>query len=190
MPMELIHHGYAIGPEEMKKKQQRNIDLLLKSLEDNPDDPYSCFQVGQSNYVLGNYDEAIEYYNRALSYNPDPGLEYVQLLIVGRANAYKRLGKYKEELESLEPYIDKCKSAKFVCINAVAYYDNDEILKALMLFIKATTLPDAHKLGENLTDCYRNIIAIYRRVGENDMADMFVEKYEALLAEKERILNA
>ncbi len=190
MPMELIHHGYAIGPEEMKKKQQRNLDLLLKDLENNPEDPYACFQVGQSNYVLGNYDEAIEYYNRALSYNPDPGLEYVQLLIVGRANAYKRLGKYKEELESLEPYINKCKSAKFVFINAIAYYDNDEILKALMLFIKATTLPDAQKLGENLTDCYRNIIAIYRRVGENDMADMFVEKYEALLAEKERILNA
>ena len=132
---------------------------------------------------------AIEYYDRALSYNPSVDLEYVQLLIAGRANAYKRLGRYKEELDSLEPYAGRCKSSKFVFIHAVAYFDNDEILKALMLFIKATTLPDAQKLGENLTDCYNNIIGIYRRMGEDKMADMFVEKYEALLAEKERILN-
>ena len=248
MPMELIHHGYAIGPEEMKKKQERNLNLLLKSLENNPElkrlfsiltvrvsivvsiaqiisfiskcglrckprqkpkakqlrnlnlllkslennpeDPYACFQVGQSHYVLGNYEEAIKYYDKALSYNPSLGLEYVQLLIVGRANAYKRLGRYNEELQSLLPYVDICKSAKFTFIYAIANYDNDEILKALMLFIKATTLPDAQKLGENLTDCYRNIIAIYRKMGENDMANMFVEKYEALVDEKKRILNA
>lgn len=190
MPMELIHHGYAIGPEEMKKKQERNLNLLLKSLENNPEDPYACFQIGQSHYVLGNYEEAIKYYDKALSYNPSLGLEYVQLLIVGRANAYKRLGRYNEELQSLLPYVDICKSAKFTFIYAIANYDNDEILKALVLFIKATTLPDAQKLGENLTDCYRNIIAIYRKMGENDMANMFVEKYEALVDEKKRILNA
>lgn len=190
MPMEMIHHGYAIGPEEMKKKQQRNLDMLLKSLESNPEDPYACFQVGQSNYVLGNYELAIEYYNKALSFNPSVQLEYVQLLIVGRANAYKRLGRYAEELASLEPYANQCLSAKFVFIHAVAYYDNNDFLRALMLFIKATTLPDADKLGENLKDCYGNIIGIYRHMGEDKMADMFVEKYKSLVAEKERILNA
>ncbi len=190
LPMELIHHGYDIGAEEMKKKQQRNIKLLLKSLESNPDDPYLYFQMAQSNYVMQNYEEALEYYKKALSFEPDTNYEYVELLIMSMANAYIQLGRFKEELELLESYADKFKSAKFMFIHAVAFLDNGDFLKALLLFLKTVTLPDAWQLGENLADCYGNIIQIYRQMGEDKMADMFVEKYEALLAEKKRILNS
>lgn len=190
MPMELIHHGYDIGLEEMKKKQQRNIDLLLKSLESNPDDPYAYFQIAQSNYVMQNYEEALKYYSKALSYEPDTGYEYVQLLVMGMASTYMRLGRYKEELELLEAYADKYKNAKFMFVHATAYLDNNELLKALLLFLNAVARPDAAQLGENLADCYGNIIQIYRKIGEDKMADMFVEKYKSLLAEKERILNS
>lgn len=190
MPMELVHHGYDISRDEMEKKQQRNISLLLKSIESNPGDAYSYFQIAQSNYVIGNYEQALDYYSKALSLEPDMGYDYVQLLLVGMASAYRRLGRYKDELELTEAYADKCDGAKFVFIHAVALYDNEEYLKALLLFLRTVTLPDADKLGENLANCYENIISIYRRMGENEMADMFVEKYEALRAEKEKIINS
>ena len=109
---------------------------------------------------------------------------------MGMASTYMRLGRFKEELELLESYADKCKNAKFVFMHAVALLDNNELLKALLMFLKAVSLPDACQLGENLVDCYGNIIHIYRQMGEDKMADMFVEKYESLLAEKERILNS
>lgn len=190
MPMEVIHHGYAIGPEEMKKKQKRNLDMLAKSLETNPDDPYVYFQMGQSNYVIGNYEEAVECYKKALSYNPKTTFDYVQILIVGLANAYKRLARFKEALELMDKYADECKTARYVFVHAIVNYDNDEILKALVLFIKATILPDANTLGENLLDCYNNIIGIYLRMGEPEMADMYKAKYEECLAERERVLNS
>lgn len=190
MPMELIHHGYAISQEEMEIKQKRNLDLLMKSLESNPDDPYTYFQIAQSHHVLGRCDEAINYYVKSLSYNPRLELDYTQIAIVGLANAYKALGRYKEELETMEKYAGKCKTARYNFAHAVAYLDNNEYLKALLLFVKITTLVDASTLGENLIDTYKNIISLYHRMGEDKMAEMFQEKYEQCLAEKDRVLNA
>ena len=36
LPMEVIHHGYALTPEEMQAKQERNLEMLYKNLESNP----------------------------------------------------------------------------------------------------------------------------------------------------------
>ena len=190
MPMEVVHHGYAISPEEMQKKQQRNLDILYKNLENNPDDTYTLFQIGQSQYVLGNYEEAVEYYSRAVDSNPPFEYMYVQILIWAYAQALRRLNRDKEAFDLMEKYADKCKSAKYVFMHAVVCRDNQQPLKALMLFLKAVTLPDVETLGGNYADCYRNIIEIYRQMGENDMADMFVEKYNACLEEKNRIINS
>jgi hypothetical protein len=70
------------------------------------------------------------------------------------------------------------------------YYDNEEYLKALLLFLKVVSMPESQDKSEILLDCYENIINIYNRMGEPDMANMFVEKRDALKAEKERVLSA
>ncbi len=189
-PIKVIHHGYDISPEELKEKQERNLRLLRKSLEKEPENPYILFQIGQSEYLMNNYEDAIIYLNKALEYAPTTELEYVVITICDLAQTYREVARYKEAMELMERYKDKCKTARFVFMNALVYLDNEEYLKALTTFLKATTLPDAKSLGENFSDCYRNIIDIYRRMGENDMADMFVEKYEALQAEKEKLLNS
>ena len=88
LPMEVIHHGYALSKEEMEVKQQRNLDLLYKNLEDNPNDPYTLFQIGQSEFIRGNLEKAVEYYEQAIAQDPSPDYMYVQMLIISLAKAY------------------------------------------------------------------------------------------------------
>mgnify|MGYP006990255021 CR=1 FL=1 len=43
LPMDVVHHGYALDDESMKKKQLRNLELLYQELESTPDKGYvSC----------------------------------------------------------------------------------------------------------------------------------------------------
>jgi hypothetical protein len=50
-------------------------------------------------------------------------------------------------------------------------------------------MPDVNTLGDSLLDCYEKIVEIYTDMGETEMANMFIEKRDALRAEKERVLN-
>jgi hypothetical protein len=190
MPVEAIHVGYAISPEEMRVKQQRNLDMLHEELEKNPGDPYVQFQIGQSLYILKNYEEAVDYFEKALDNDLDYNLTYVVLLICDLAAGYGRLGRQADAMALMNKYEDKCKTPKYIFTHGTVYYENEEYLKALLLFLKVVAMPDAQDKGEMLLDCYENIIAIYNRMGQPDMANMFVEKRDALKAEKERVLSA
>lgn len=190
MPMEVIHHGYNITGEEMERKQQRNLRLLKKELEHNPEDAYIWFQIGQSNYVLNNYDLAIEAFEKGFSLEPDAGRGFVEDMVISLSRAYLNVRRDKEALEILKKYECHYKKAKYTFSLAEAYLLNEQPLQALLYYIKTVSMKDIQTLGDKLSDCYRNIIALYRNMGQPEMADMFVEKYEESLKEKERVLNA
>jgi tetratricopeptide (TPR) repeat protein len=189
LPLEAIHMGYLISADEMRVKQQRNLDLLRKELEQKPDDPYTLFQIGQSEYILKDYESAVDCFERALDNDLDYTLDYVILLICDLAAGYGRLGRQKDALALMEKYADRCKTIKFMHTHATVYYENDEILKALLLFLKVVAKAGPNDQSEMILDCYENIVNIYNRMGENDMANMFIEKRDALRAEKERVVN-
>ncbi|MFG6369398.1 MAG: glycosyltransferase [Lachnospiraceae bacterium] len=189
IPAEVIHHGYAVSPEEMEKKQHRNLAILYESLEKTPDNPYLLFQIGQSEFILKNYEKAITYYERGLSMKPPLNYTYVQIMIISLARAYVQVGREADALACMNQYETQCKTAKFTFTHAAVYMDNGQPLKALLLYIKTTLMPDVDTLGENLLHCYEYIIRIYRDMGEEKMAAMFEDKYETCRKEKERILN-
>jgi len=190
LPMEVIHHGYAISPEEMAKKQQRNLSILYETLEEKPDDPYLLFQIGQSEFVLKNYEKAIACYEKGLSMEPPATYTYVQMMIMSLARAYVQVDREADALACMDRYEAQCKTAKYVFAHAAVYMDNKQPLKALLLYIKATMMPDVDTLGENLLHCYEYIIQIYQNMGDDKMASLFQGKYDACRAERERILNA
>lgn len=189
LPMEVIHYGYALPKEEMKKKQERNLELLYHNLEEKPDDLYTLFQIGQSEFILGNYDRAIAYYERAVAQNPTTEIFYVQILITSLAKAYVKVGREADALELMNRYADQCKSARYSFTHAGVYLDNDQPLKALLLYIKTTMMQDADTLGENLMYCYEHIIRLYADMGDTKMSEMFMDKYEACRKECERVLE-
>lgn len=189
-PIEVIHHGYNIGAEEMKEKQMRNLTLLYHALETNDSrNAYTCFQIGQSEQVLGNIDKAIEYYHKCLELNDDMQLSYMNTCVVQLATAYAQKDEPQKALAVMESYKDKLKNARFVYTYALALLGTEDFLKALVQFVLASTMPDRDSLGEDLMYCYQYIIKLYTMFGEEKMADDFRQRYEACRKERERLLN-
>ena len=190
LPMEVIHHGYALTPEEMQAKQERNLEMLYKNLESNPKDPYTYFQIGQSEFVLGNHEKAIEFYEKGISYQPPIEYVYVQMMVISLAKAYVKAGREQDALNLMEQYCNVCNTAKFVFTYAGVLLANGNVIKALLMYVKTTTLPDVDTLGENLMHCYQHIIDIYSDMGNMQMAELFMDKYKACMREKERVINS
>lgn len=181
LPMEVIHHGYALTPEEMRIKQERNLRLLYHQLETEGETPYICFQIGQSQLVLEHLEQAIAFYERGLSYGESGSLLYVQQMVEGLAKAYVMAGRNQEALALMEQYEPECDSARYAFYYANVLMDNQEYLKALIKYVKATMMHDTDTLGDELLYCYRHIIELYHKFGEDELAEDFKKRYEQCL---------
>ena len=190
MPMEVIHHGYALSAEEMRKKQERNLELLYKQIEKGVQDAYPYFQAGQSEYILKNYDKAISLFEKGLSMQPSPNKIYVQMMIMTLAKAYLVTMRSDEAVAVMEQYASECKTAKYIYMHANALYEDRQTLKALLLYVKTTMMPDVDTLGEELMLCYERIIMLYTSMNNLQMAEIFNQRYQACKREKERVLNS
>lgn len=189
MPMEVIHHGYALSYDEMVQKQERNLELLYKQIEKGEEDSYIYFQIGQSEYILGHYDTAIEYYEKGMMGEPSTEFIYVQIMITSLAKAYVKVGRLKEAADLMDKYASQCKTAKYSFTHASVMLDNKQYIKALMLYVKTTTMSDADTLGENLMHCYEHIIGLYQKLGNPQMAEIFRDRFEKSMRERERVLS-
>ena len=190
IPAEIVHHGYALTPEEMQAKQERNLRMLYKQIEAGVDDPYIYFQAGQSELILEKYECAIDLFEKALSMSPSIERLYVQMLVMSLAKAYVMLGRENIALEVMEKYSFGCKTAKYMYTYANVLYDAKQPIKALLFYVKATMAKDVSTLGEELERCYQHIIELYTKMGNLEMAHIFKGKYEACLREKERVVNS
>ena len=185
IPMEVIHYGYALPPEEMRQKQERNLRLLHHQLSEQGESAYLCFQIGQSELVLEHYENAIIYYEKGLTFGEPRNLTYVQTMIEGLAKAYVCAGRRSDALALMERYESECDSAKYVYFHANVLMDNNEPLKALIKYVKVTTLPDAASYEK--INSYRHIIELYHQYGEYELAHFFEQKYAECLQERDQL---
>lgn len=189
MPIELIHHGYNISDEEMAKKQERNLELLYEKVKQDDKDPYIYFQLGQSTFIKGDLNGAIEYYKKGLSLNPLSDMIYTHEMIMSLAKAYMNLGKKEEAIAVMDQYSDKVKTAKFIYLYAGIYMDSQHYYKALLQYIKATMMRDFDTLGDGQFDCYAKIILLLQSMEQFDTAKLYENKFNAAKAERDRVLN-
>lgn len=190
IPMEVIHHGYILTGDDMKRKQERNLKLLEESIKNNPTNGYNYFQVGQSNFVIGNIDTAVEAYEKGLSLVVDTDNAYVPELIMSLSKAYRAKGRVKDAVAILEKYKDIYDTAKFYYTYATMLKEDKQILKALAVYIKVTVMKDVDTLGASLTSCYAYIINIYESMGNKEMAELFHKQFLECLEERERVVNS
>ena len=73
----LGHSGYCMDDETRLRKSQRNLDLLFEELKKDPDDPYLYYQTGKAYQMAADHENAVKYFEKALSYGPDEDLSYV-----------------------------------------------------------------------------------------------------------------
>jgi tetratricopeptide (TPR) repeat protein len=137
--------------------------------------------------VLEQYEAAIPYYEKALSYNEPRNLIYIQYAIEGLAKAYVCADRRSDALSLMERYESECTSARYVFFHANVLMDNNEPLKALIKYVKVTTLPDVTPECDELMYSYRHIIEIYHKFGEYDLAKFFEDKYAECLEARSRL---
>ncbi|MBO5030338.1 MAG: glycosyltransferase [Lachnospiraceae bacterium] len=177
LPVNIVHLGYNISGEEMAKKQQRNIELLKGCVEKEPENSYLWFQLGQSHFIIRDFEHAVLYYEKALELLGERfSAGHAQELVISLSKAYASLERYEETLDILLRHAPYFKSAKYAYATALAYVENNALMKALLEFIKIIALPDAEALGSDLETCYGCISDLYRQFGDEKMAQFFIEK--------------
>lgn len=189
LPMDVVHHGYALDEATMKKKQQRNLELLYQELETTPDKGYVYFQIGQSLMTLEGAQKAVEMYEKGLESIVDINGYYVPELIISLATAYLKIDRISDALELMEQYAPYFHSAKYVFAHANVLWEAEQILKALGNYIKVTMMKDLDTLGGEIATCYGRIIQIYEVFGEKEMAENFHQRFLAYNAAKENVVN-
>lgn len=174
--LELEHSGYVGSQEELYAKSMRNADILKKMLEKNPDDPYLYFQLGQSYNMLHDDVNALYYYEKGLSFDVDPTMEYVQMMVIGYGYALLHLEKYEQALQLQNIYDTFSTSADFICLMGLIYLRTGNLLNAMAEFLKALSCPVAHMEGANTFIPYYNMGCINELLGDKKTAITLYKK--------------
>lgn len=185
LPLTVAHSGYQLSQEELVQKATRNNNLLLKMLEESPNDPYLYFQLGQSYNAIKDTEKACYYYAKGLEFDVNPQLGYVQLMVIGYGYSLLNLKRYQEALSFESIYDAFCSSADFVFLMGLIYMNNALFDEAIMQFLKATTLQEHSVEGINSYLSYYNIGVIYECVGLPQEATKYYKmcgEYEVALA--------
>lgn len=194
MPLNIIvdHMSYAGTPEELFDKAQRNIVMLKKELVQNPHDPYTLFQLGQSYYMLGDFESALHYYDLGLAEDVDPRLGYVRTMVNSFGYTLLELKQYQRALDLEGVYDVFGDRADFVFLMGMIYLNNGLFDEAIAQFKKATTFSFATVDGANSYRAWHNLGVIYECAGYPEEARSYYEKCGDFAPAKERlkVLNA
>jgi glycosyltransferase involved in cell wall biosynthesis len=177
IPLEVDHVGYCTSADAKKKKAEMYNALLFKEIEKNPDEPYFYFQVGQSYNFIDDYENACIYYKKAFELPLIIDQLWVQMMAPTYIIAMIQTGRVKEAIMFFERcYDDFATCADFYTNMGVAYLTDQQPLKAMMEFIKATQCPVVHTEGSNTYIPWYNMGLINERLGRMDDAVSFYRK--------------
>ena len=96
LPIVVAHDGYL--PDQMANKGDRNLQLLERALQDQPEDDYLLYQWGKDHDVHGRYEPACEAFLLALTLCP-PQAPYRHDLVLRTLHGLKQLGRLPEAID-------------------------------------------------------------------------------------------
>ena len=188
IPITIDHMGYNISGQEAIAKTKRNLQILFKELDKNPQNPYLLFQIGKSYKFIDYYESALQYYTQAIiSPNFDPTLDYTQTLVCDYGDALLKLGKYEEALSLLNVYnfYDYC--SDFHCLIGQIYFCNKKYLQAMLEFIKATNCDVSYVKDTNDNIPFYNMGYINELLGDTQSALLHYKRCHDFPMAEERI---
>ncbi|MFI3201799.1 MAG: glycosyltransferase [Eubacteriales bacterium] len=174
VPVALHHLGYDTDEETRIKKQERNILLLEKSLETDPNNIYHQFQLGRSYAAIAKWDAALEHYDIALSLNPPTTLIYSKLLHVDYAEVLDLLGRTSEAIQFLEAHhaaIDDYADTAYLL--GFYYYKQNNFVNAILNFIRALNCPVYSNMNYKTVASHYMLGLTYEQMGNHKMANDF-----------------
>jgi protein O-mannosyl-transferase len=131
----------------------RAIEQFEKSLRANRNYTAVYYNLGDVQYRLGNYENAIVYLKQALTGKLDPQLHLDILNKLGRT--YSAMGQTKKAIETFEEAIKLFPSSVVLLNNlGVQYVKNNQIDSAIKIFEKAIKIREKKYLLDNLALAY------------------------------------
>lgn len=176
IPLTVLHSGYVDTETDQEAKRIRNTTLLQKELEANPDDPYLYFQMGQEFFCQDDYENAAAYYEKVLTYDLEPSLEYLRLTLQAYGSCLLHLGRVEEALQFEAIYDTFAVNPDFVFLMGRIYFKAGQYIKALGEFIKATTMNNPYADGTNTYLPWYYIGLTYEQMKDYASSKMFYEK--------------
>lgn len=181
------HDGYKLSPEDIQKKADRNIELLIKerdNLEKNKasanEMAYVLYQLGKGYYYKGDYRLAAEYFDQGLSFDLDERLDYVVDMVVSYGYALINSGKEQEAMK-LEGVFDTFSyDADYLFVMGLIYMKNALFEEAISAFKKATKCPECRVEGTNGYLALHNIGVIYECTGRANEAKEYYRRSKEL----------
>lgn len=164
------HTGYDMTEEERMAKGRRNLTLLHRQLEQEPENPYVYYQLGKGCEIIEDYEAACEWYGKGLYFDLDPSLAYVQAMVVSYGNALLRTGHAETALGFEQIYDAFATNADFTYLMGRVYEANGLYAKAIEQFHKATTYDTCRFNGVNSFLAFYQIARICEKVGDTDNA--------------------
>lgn len=164
------HVGYTNEVLNRTDKIKRNIELLDAAVKNNLEDPYLYFQLGKSYYMLKDYKTSSLYFEKALTFELDFRLEYVEDLVETYGYSLINSGRYLDALileNCIEVYLI---SPDFHFLMGLIYMNNAMFEKAVKSFLECTKFPYAKVEGINTYSAYYNIGVIYEVLGFREKA--------------------
>jgi len=134
------HFGYLEDIFEEKSKGQRNLTIIKKELEDNPEDGFSWYNLGVTYMSQKNYTKAVDAFIQANNFTDDKSKIYMEdlALRLGRclyeARLFSELEGYLEELgknEKIQSY------APFLMLQGELALTKNQLDEAARCFQKA-----------------------------------------------------
>lgn len=171
LPMKIVHYGYFLETEETKRKNDRNIVLLMEEIKRAPNEPYYYFQLGQSYAAINDYEKVFQYLHQGLELGPDPNQEYVQHMLIDYGNAMLHTGRYALAMNMERMYDILSEYSDYLFMMGKMYYANQQPMKALELFVKATMASKTIVVGTNSFFPLNSMALIYDTLGETKLAE-------------------
>lgn len=180
LPIKVKHYGYNIPKEEMRKKQQRNLELLLNSIGENKEmDDYVYFQIGQSYNVLGDYGKAIEAYDMCLEVNRVPEKKFLTNCLESYADCLIRMEKADYAYRLLDMNREYLRTTMLKYLFGKAAHICKDYQTAAGFLTGITDAADFEQLGEDVYEAYTRIFAIYQETQETEKAELYRKKLVA-----------
>ena len=167
-PILVDHVGYLGSKEYLDEKSMRNMELLQKELEANPDSPYLYFQIAQCYMMMRDMEHAEEYFKISIEHNPDPEDDYTRILVTNYGSILLDNMKASEAMQLLSYYDYFNDNADYLCMIGRAYLITNQPLKALPEFVKALTAPKRDSVEPKVASYH--IGFIYELFGKKDIA--------------------
>ena len=174
--IEVEHIGYLDEVIGTTNKLERNINLLQKSINNNPTDAYLHYQIGKSYYKKRDFQKAYESFAESISLCRNFRFEYVQDLIESYGYTLLKCEKYSEamELKKYQIYYENSPDYNFVM--ALIYMNNGRFQEAVESFEKCIGEKEGKIEGVNSYIPNYNIGVIYEALGINETAVMHYQK--------------